>query len=463
MPVPTPLLKFIFHRLTALLLGAVAHATCGIASAEGLDDHVHGPGCDHQESVRPIHDDHDGCDHGPGESDSPHHPAIDIGDDSGIHFHPYLNAAISLGGSSSEKNLDLIAGGHAPVDDGFNLQGIELGSLIEIGPNLAIRASGNIFWDRYDGWDAEWEEVFAQLDLPHDWHLRGGRFLVPFGRENALHLHDRDFVEPAISLVRMLGEEGLYTNGVELIAPLGGDWSLAIGLGYGSSHSHGGNDREARRDAYLEAIEHAGEDDHDDAADAEEDEHHHAHGRAGLGGVYDPDAGYLEDELAHARLSGRFGPDQSWQAGFSAAFGNNAGGLDTWIVGTDLSQNFELAGRPAWWRSEAWLGRYQARDASGASGHYQLSGIYTSLGWQFAEDWITAARAEWSSGNRMAGLERRWRLAANLGRTLEFPPAGDAHLRLQYTYDRLGGYGEDHTVWLQCVLNLGAAHHGHGH
>ena len=94
---------------------------------------------------------------------------------------------------------------------------------------------------------------------------------------------------------------------------------------------------------------------------------------------------------------------------------------------------------------------------------HELSGIYAALGWEFAEQWITATRAEWSSGNRMTGLERRWRIAANIGRTLEFTPAGDAHVRLQYTYDNLGGYGEDHTVWLQCVLNLGAAHHGHEH
>jgi hypothetical protein len=463
-PVSTSFLKINVCRLTLWFLAITAYTFGTVASAEHHEhhEHAHDGACDHHDPAPPPADDHSGCDHGPGESDSPHHPAIDIGEESGVHFHPYMDAAIALGGSTSEKNLDLVAGGHAPIDDGFNLQGIELGSLVEFGPNVAIRASGNVFWDRFDGWDAEWEEVFAQIDLPADWRLRGGRFLVPFGRENSLHLHDRAFVEAPISMIRMLGEEGLYTDGAEVIAPLGGDWSLTIGVGHGTSHSHGSNDREARRDAYLEALEHAAEHDHDDA-EVEEEEEHHAHGRAGLGGVYDPDAGYLEDELAHARISGSFGPDQAWQAGFSAAFGHNAGGLDTWIIGADISRKFELADRPAWWRSEAWLGRYEARDTTGAEGQYDLSGIYAALGWEFAEDWIIAARAEWSSGNRMAGLERRWRLAANIGRTLDFAPAGDAHVRLQYTYDELGGYGEDHTVWLQCVLNLGAAHHGHEH
>ena len=37
------------------------------------------------------------------------------------------------------------------------------------------------------------------------------------------------------------------------------------------------------------------------------------------------------------------------------------------------------------------------------------------------------------------------------------------HTRLQYSYDDLGGYGHDHAIWLQFVLNVGASEHGHAH
>lgn len=380
-----------------------------------------------------------------------------------MRFQPYLNAAIALGGSTSEKNYGLVAGGHAPLDDGFNLQAIELGGLLEIGPRFAMRASGNVLWDRFDGWDSEWEEVFGQFELAGEWRLRAGQFLVPFGYENTLHLHDRAFVEPPVSVVRLLGEEGLYTRGAELVAPLGGGIRLQFGMGQGRHHSHEDGEREARQEAWFEAQEEGEHGDEDEEDEHEEDEHHHHHGLAGGGGVYDPDSGYLEDLFGHVRLEGEFGSDREWLAGCSSAFGENAGGLDTWLLGADLLQRFELADRPAWWRAEAFYGRFEARDDEGRAGDYDQSGVYAAIGCEFIEDWTAAARAEWASGNRLAGLERRWRLSAAVSRLFSFPPVGDAHLRLQYSYDHLGGYGDDHAVWLQCVLNLGAAHHGHTH
>ena len=402
---------------------------------------------------------HDG--HPAETSGSPHHPHLDLEDqeDGWFHLHPHLSAAIAIGASSSEKNFGLIQGGHAPIDDGFNLQGVEFGAVMELGSALSIHSTVNAFWDRFDHWDLEAEEVFAALEMPGGVSFRGGQFFTPFGYENSLHLHDRVFVEPPISLVRLLGEDGLVTQGGELAFHFpGGHGGTIFRFGYGnsSSHNHGGN-RESRRDAFLEATEqHEEEEDH-------EEEEHHSHGLAGNGGVYEADRSYLSDGVFFARLErDLYGPSLE-NAGLSFAAGENGFGRTTWVIGGDVKGNFEINGRPSWWRAEAFHRTVHALDEAGLPGHFDETGIYASLGCEFVEDWTAAARLEWASGNRMSGNERRTRASANLSHLSRLAEGADLHSRLQYSYDDLGGYGADHTVWLQFVLNLGAAEHGHEH
>jgi|GEM_PF-2572073 len=419
--------------------------------------------CPHDHAEEHQHDGH------PAETTgSPHHPHLDLDahDDAWFRFHPHLSVAIALGGSTSEKNLSLVPGGHAPIDDGFNLQGIELGAVMEFGSALSLHTNYNVFWDRYDHWDGEWEDAYLALALPGDLSLRGGQFFAPFGYENQLHLHDRDFVGPPISVIRLLGEEGLIVQGGDLAFHLPGPGERTIfRLGYGQSrsHSHGGA-REYRRDLYREALEHAGEEDHDDDDDHDHEEEEHGHGLAGDGGVYDVDEAYLDDGFFFARLETDVCEGHGLRkAGLSFAGGQNGFGRTTWIAGADLYGTFAAGDRPCWWRSEAYYRSVDAYDDSGRPGHFDESGIYASCGCEFVEDWTAAARVEWASGNRMAGLERRWRASANIGKVCHLGSKADLHSRLQYTYDDLGGYGHDHSVWLQFVLNLGAAEHGHAH
>ncbi len=368
---------------------------------------------------------------------------------------------MAIGGSTSERNLELVRGAHAPLDDGFNLQGIELGAVMELGERVSVHANHNVFWDRFDGWDSEWEEAFAAVELPGDLVFRGGQFFAPFGYENTLHLHDRQFVEPPISMIRLLGEEGLVVQGAELSWPLPGTderWLLRFGYGQAREHGHGAT-RELRREAYLEALEHAGEDHEEE----EEEEEHHGHGFAGNGGTYDAEEAYLGDGFFFGRLETKPGLTAIERAGLSFAAGENGFGRTTWTAGADVFGECEAGGRPVWWRGEAFYRAVEARDAAGIKGDYDELGIYAASGIEFIDDWTLAARVEWASGNRMSGNERRWRAAANLGRAFHLADNADVHTRLQYTYDRLGGYADEHSVWLQFVLNFGAAEHGHAH
>jgi hypothetical protein len=245
--------------------------------------------------------------------------------------------------------------------------------------------------------------------------------------------------------------------------------------------------RTARRDLYFESLEHAGEEDHHDLDDHddhdddhhdehghedehEDDDHHgheghaHAHGFAGNGGIYDVDKAYLDDGFFFARLE-----TDAWshcgldQVGVSLAAGRNGFGRTTWVLGADVAGSFMLADRPAWWRTEIFYRSVDARDSAGNPGHFDETGAYAAAGWKFAEQWTAGSRIEWASGNRMAGAERRWRASANLTHVAHLAKQADLHSRLQYTFDDLGGYGTEHTVWLQFVMNFGAGCDGHGH
>ena len=382
-------------------------------------------------------------------------PVGDHGHDGGwLRFSPHLSAAVALGGSSSEKNLGLVAGGHAPVDDGFNLQAIELGAVLQFGDRLSVQAIHNAFWDPFDHWDGEWEEAYAEIGLAGDVTLRGGQFFAPFGLENSLHLHERSFIEPPISMIRLLGEDGLIVQGGELAwkLPAAGErWTLKLGYGQAREHQHG-EGRELRREAYFEALE---------GGHAEEEEEHHSHGVAGGGGVYDAEMAYLEDGFLFGRLEARPGLAVIDTAGVSFAAGRNGFGRTTWTAGADLGGGGELAGRPLEWQAETYFRGVEAVDASGADGSFDEFGWLVGCGWEVADHWTLASRLEWASGNRMSGSERRWRFATNISRLLH-PGAGtDLTARLQYSYDRLGGYADEHGLWLQLVWNFGGEGHRH--
>lgn len=405
------------------------------------------PGCDHDhEGPAPLPDRIGAA------------PAAAAGDDDAwFRFRPHVNAALALGGSTSEKNFGLIQGNHAPVDDGFNLQGLEFGALMDFGDKLSVQSHHNFLWDRFDGWEGEWEEGYAVLDLPAGLAFRGGQFFAPFGQENRYHIHDRLFVEPPVSVIRLLGEHGLIVQGGELVwtPPDGNDrWVARLGYGQSRQHTHG-RTRELRREAFEEALEHAAGDHAGEAEEEHGEDHHHGHGFAGDGGSYDPEQAYLGDGFFFGRVEHRTGIPGIDRVGLSFAGGRNGFGLGTWSTGVDVQGDARLGGRPIWWQGEAFHRAVAARDDARIEGDFDELGLYLASALEFIDAWTLGGRLEWAAGNRMAGHERRWRASTNLGRVFVLADHSDVHVRLQYSYDRLGGYADDHSVWLQFVLNLG--------
>jgi hypothetical protein len=103
-------------------------------------------------------------------------------------------------------------GAHDPIENGFNLQQLELSFGAAVDPYL--RFDGNLVFSLFG---VELEEAYGTtLDLPFRLQARFGQMLTRFGRANATHPHAWDFVDQPFALGRVFGAEGGRGLGVEL-------------------------------------------------------------------------------------------------------------------------------------------------------------------------------------------------------------------------------------------------------
>ncbi len=103
-------------------------------------------------------------------------------------------------------------GAHDPQDTGLTFQQLEW----HVGANVdhLLRFESNIVFARFG---VEVEEAHVRTrSLPGGLQLRGGQFLIPFGRLNPSHPHSWDFLDQALVNGKFFGGEGSRGLGVEL-------------------------------------------------------------------------------------------------------------------------------------------------------------------------------------------------------------------------------------------------------
>jgi hypothetical protein len=154
--------------------------------------------------------------------------------------------------------------------------------------------------------------------------------------------------------------------------------------------------------------------------------------------------------------------------GLSAAFGANDTGNETRteIYGADIYWKWKPInadkGFPfVSWQTEGLYRRYEA----GADPSVGLPsevmrdyGFYSQLMWGFRPRWVTGLRGEWATGNNTAidssNVFRGDR--TRISPVLTWYPSEFSKLRLQYNYDQGQHYPDQHSIWLQLELLLGA-------
>ncbi|GIX07445.1 MAG: hypothetical protein KatS3mg115_1848 [Candidatus Poribacteria bacterium] len=118
------------------------------------------------------------------------------------------------------------AHGHSLGTEGLFVQEVEVRFTAFADPH--VKADLTLSMHGAEG--VELEEGYVQtLGLPANLLVRGGKFLVPFGKHNPLHTHEFPFVEPPLVHERLFGEEGLNEVGIEVswLTPL--PWYAEVG------------------------------------------------------------------------------------------------------------------------------------------------------------------------------------------------------------------------------------------
>jgi hypothetical protein len=384
-----------------------------------------------------------------------------------------LDGLFAAGGSNQddEELENLQGGGHDPRKRGFTVQNVELSAIGAVDPYFRAEAHLIYFIDPIEGGSRfELEEAFAVTSsLPAGLQVKAGHYFTEFGRLNAQHPHQWDFLDQPVILTRCLGPDGLRSPGFRVA------WLMPLPF-------------------YSEFIAGVQNANGETAASFYASDEYFEERPVGNRAYTEPGVRNLGDLLHSLRwsVSADLGDETTAVLGASGLFGPNATGEAgrTRLYGLDL----RLKWRPAqnergWpfviWQTEAVLRDYKAAaqdfDPDGVAGSGDEftadsdtlldTGLYTQLVWGFMKDWAVGGRFEWVRGSRgsidpATGAEateddafrdRRTRWSAMLA----WHPTEFSRLRLQYNFDVAEHLEEtdeprSHGVWLGLEILMGA-------
>lgn len=291
--------------------------------------------------------------------------------------------------------------GHDPARTGFTLQEIEMAISSAIDPYFRFDIALSFL---EDGVELE-EGYFTTLGagLPKGLQFRGGKILLPFGRQNPKHLHQWAFADNNLVNKLLLGPEGLGELGLEMSYLFPTPMFLQLQGGF----YNGDND-------------------------------------TSFGGTR------KQDFLYNARLTTSVDVNQELTAliGSSLAFGfNDTGpGNRTDLVGGDFLLKWKPSARTSvTWQTEYILRRMQFPGFLASDG-----GLYSYVDVQFLKQWHAAFRYD-QMGVPQGVVAREFRLTP----AISFDPTEFSRIRLQYEYDKVANADPVHSMFLQFQFSLG--------
>ncbi|MBI4196307.1 MAG: hypothetical protein HY539_00635 [Deltaproteobacteria bacterium] len=288
--------------------------------------------------------------------------------------------------------------GHDPARSGFTLQEIEIAFQSVIDPYLR----GDLFLS-FQEVGVELEEGYVTtLGLIKGLQIRGGKFLLPFGRQNQKHLETWDFANLPLVNKYLLGPENLSELGAEISCLLPTPFFLQLQ----GTFSNGENE-------------------------------------TSFGG------GRPGDFVYQGRVSTGFDTSKNTTIllGTSAASGFNDTGLgnQTRLFGGD----FLFKWKPASYRSVTWQSEYIYRWRQ-AGTLTEEGGLYSYVDYQFLKRWHLGMRYD-QMGLPEDAIVKEWRAAP----TVTFNPTEFSRIRLQYEYDKPSNGRRVHAAFLQLEFSMG--------
>ena len=289
--------------------------------------------------------------------------------------------------------------GHDPARTGFTFQEIEMAIQSVIDPYFR----GDIFLSFHEeGVELE-EGYFTVLALPKGMGIRGGKFFIPFGRQNQKHMHNWSFADNTLVNKQLLGPEALSELGLETsyLFPIPTFLQLQATFSNGDNETSFGGERK-------------------------------------------------QDFLYNARLSTSFdlSRDLTMLIGASTAIGFNASeaGNKTYLFGSDLF----LRWRPSAQQSLSWQTEYIFRRMQVPGDVLNDGGLYSYIEYQFARRWRSALRYD-QMGLPSSVFKKQFRITP----AISFDPTEFSRIRLQYEYDKIPNQEASHAVIMQLQFSMG--------
>lgn len=370
-------------------------------------------------------------------------PAAQVG--RAMYMNIGFSGLMDFGWSTEPKVRLLQRGDHDPAVRGFTVPNAEL--TLDGAVDPYFKGFVNVVYKLDETGESafELEEAYVlTTSLPANLQVRFGQFLTEFGRQNQQHPHAWASVDQPLVLNRMLGPDGLRSQGarVSWLAPT--PWYT---------------------EAMVSVLNSAGETSWSFRSEESSEIH---------GGVpVDREVGRISDFLIAPRVATSLdlSSTQVLLMGVSAAFGPNNSGPDarTRIFGADLYWKWKSARASAGfpfvsWQTEALFRRYDAAERASVEDPLVVlpgeqlrdRGIYSEILWGVKPRVVLGLRGEAVSANQAAFTSPERATRHRVSPSVTWYPSEFSKLRLQYNYDDRKGFGTDHSLWLQFEFILGA-------
>lgn len=323
---------------------------------------------------------------------------VPTGGSTAAKFIPDISAIATFSGAyfSREPTGDT---GHNPARTGFTFQELEIGLQSVIDPYFRY----DIFLSFHEeGVELE-EAYFTTLTPPRGLQFRGGKFLLPFGRQNQKHLEQWAFANNNLVNQYLLGPEGLNELGLEMSYL----FPLPIFLQAQGTFTNGTNET--------------------------------SFDGTGKG-----------DFLYQGRVSTSVDINDSLTAlvGFSGAFGTNGSGPGnrTEIYGGD----FLLKWKPSAYQGLTWQTEYIIRRMQLPNDNQTDGGLYSYVDYQFHKRWHAGLRGD-LMGIPQGLIASEYRITP----AITFDPSEFSRIRLQYEYDKIQALGGSSAAILEFEFSMG--------
>ena len=388
----------------------------------------------------------------------------------GIEFDPavYLNLTGLL--ESDTPVSDLATNEHDPSRD-YQVHPIELHTNFVFSDQL----KGTVHSIALESMDKDWEFALEQVKLSYDLNdslsITGGQFLNRFGFQNEHCVHAWDFVNLHLQNSRFLNEGEMTTRGISVDYTPSSRWSFNFSAGKARVHEHDhghhghGEHHDDHGDEHHDDHEGEDHDDHEgeDHDDHEGEEHHDDHeGEEHDDHHMEADGINISDVIGTADVRYYLDADQTTMISGSLAVGENEFGTNTWLYGVgiqklwgghDHGNGLEFCKGSIKLKAEA-IGRSaEVKHEDGDSDDVSDWGYYASIFYGLDELTTISARHGYVSELEELELEDRNRTSLALSRNI----SDNVLARIQYDYNRSGSAENEHAIWLQFKIAIGAS------